>query len=146
MAGIREDYIERMIERLAAALAAILKAGKAQKTEEALDLVHQTSLSLFGMEYRMLVTIDAGSVAELLGHPEKIKALAKLVGAEADLLLRRGETAEASQRLWHVLALLQEVQRRRSTPDSESETLLGNVRDRLAEFGDWSPDSVSGSA
>ena len=72
MAGIREDYIERMIERLVAALAAILKAGKSQKTEEALDLVHQTSLSLFGMEYRMLITIDAGSVAGLLEHPAEM--------------------------------------------------------------------------
>jgi hypothetical protein len=132
MAGIREDYIERMIETLVAALAAILKAGQAQKTEEALDLVHQTSLSLFGMEYRMLVTIDAGSVAELLGHPEKIKALAKLVSAEADLLQQRGDAEGASHRLGHALALLQEVQRRRSTPDPESETLLRRIRDRLA--------------
>jgi hypothetical protein len=68
MAGIREDYIERMIEKLVAALVAILKAGKAQKTEEALELVQQTSLSLFGMEYRMLLTIDAASVAGLLEH------------------------------------------------------------------------------
>ncbi|HZH78053.1 MAG TPA: hypothetical protein VEY88_18640, partial [Archangium sp.] len=110
------------------------------------DLVHQTSLSLFGMEYRMLLTIDAASVAGLLEHPEKIKALAKLVSAEADLLQRRGDMAEVSHRLWHVLALLQEVQRRRSTPDSESETLLRNVRDRLAEFGDWSPHSMPRSA
>jgi hypothetical protein len=52
-----------------AALAAILKAGRQERWDEALDLVRQTSLSLFGLEYRMLVTIDALSVAELLGHP-----------------------------------------------------------------------------
>jgi hypothetical protein len=131
MAGIREDYIERMIEKLVAALAAILKAGQARKTEEALDLVHQTSLSLFGMEYRMLVTIDAASVAELLGHPEKLEALAKLVSAEADLLQQRGDTAAATHRLGHALTLLLEAQRRRSTPDPECETLLRSVRDRL---------------
>ncbi|HEX8438180.1 hypothetical protein [Archangium sp.] len=132
MAGIREDYIERMIEKLVAALAAILKAGKAQRTEEALDLVHQTSLSLFGMEYRMLITIDAGSVAELLGQPEKIKALAKLVSAEAELLQQRGDAVGVAHRLGHALALLQEAQRRRSTPDPELEPLLRDVRDRLA--------------
>ncbi len=132
MAGIREDYIERMIEKLVAALAAILKAGKAQKTEEALDLLHQTSLSLFGMEYRMLITIDAGSVAELLGHPEKLKALAKLVSAEADLLQQRGDAVGVAHRLGHALGLLQEAQRRRSTPDPEVETLLRGVRERLA--------------
>ncbi|QRK11685.1 hypothetical protein JQX13_17410 [Archangium violaceum] len=132
MAGIREDYIERMIERLVAALAAILKAGKSQKKDEALDLIQQTSLSLFGMEYRMLITIDAGSVAGLLGHPEKIKALAKLVSAEADLLQRSGDTVGVSHRLGHALALLEEAQRGRTTPDPEAEMLLRDVRDRLA--------------
>ena len=131
MAGIREDYIERMIEKLVAALAVILKAGKTQKTEEALDLVHQTSLSLFGMEYRMLLTIDAASVAELLGHPEKIKALAKLVSAEADLLQQRGDAVGVAHRLGHALALIQEAQRRRTTPDAETEALQRSVQDRL---------------
>ncbi|MCY1073293.1 hypothetical protein [Archangium lansingense] len=133
MAGIREDFIERMIERLVAALAAIIKAGKSQKTEEALDLVHHASLSLFGMEYRMLITIDAGSVAGLLEHPEKIKALAKLVSTEADLLQQRGDTEGAAHRLGHALGLLQEAQRRRTTPDPETETLLRSVQDRLAQ-------------
>jgi hypothetical protein len=131
MAGIREDYIERMIEKLVAALAAILKAGKTQKAEEALDLVHQTSLSLFGMEYRMLITIDAASVAGLLGHPEKIKALAKLVSAEADLLQQRGDAVGVAHRLGHALALLEEARCGRSTPDPELETLVRSVRDRL---------------
>jgi hypothetical protein len=106
MASIREDYIERMIERLVAALAAILQAGKQERWEEALDLVRQTSLSLFGLEYRMLVTIDARSVADLLGHPEKIQALARLVLEEARLLERRGELALADARRSHAEALL----------------------------------------
>ncbi|AKI99391.1 hypothetical protein ATI61_109406 [Archangium gephyra] len=134
MAGIREDYIERMIERLVAALAAILKAGSSQKTEEALDLVHQTSLTLFGMEYRMLITIDAGSVAGLLEHPEKLKALAKLVSAEAEQLQQRGDTEAMTHRLGHALALLQEAQRRRKSPDPETEELLRDVRDRQSRL------------
>jgi hypothetical protein len=139
MSGIREDYIERMIHKLVQALAAILKAGKAQKTDEALDLIQQTSLSLFGMEYRMLITIDAGSVAGLLGHPEKIKALAKLVSTEAELLQQRGDTEGAAHRLGHALALLQEARSRRSTPDAESETLLQEVRNRLARLDEPGP-------
>jgi hypothetical protein len=134
MAGIREDYIERMIERLVAALAAILKAGQSQKTEEALDLVHQTSLSLFGMEYRMLITIDAGSVAGLLEHPEKLKALAKLVSAEAELLQLRGDTEGTAHRLGHALALLEEARRRRTKPDAELEELQRSVRDKLTRL------------
>jgi hypothetical protein len=131
MSGFREDYIERMIQKLVEALAAILKAGKARKTDEALELLQQTSLSLFGMEYRMLITIDAGSVAGLLGHPEKIKALAKLVSTEAELLEQRGDSEGAAHRLGHALALLREARRRRSAPDPETEELLRGLEDRL---------------
>jgi hypothetical protein len=135
MAGIREDYIERMIEKLVAALAAILNAGQEKKWDEALDQLQQTSLSLFGLEYRMLVTIDAASVADLLGHPEKIKALAKLVGMEADLLEQRGDSVGAAHRLGHALALVREGLRRRSTPDEDAEALLRSLSDRLARVG-----------
>ena len=128
MASIREDYIERMIERLVAALAAILKAGKQEQWEEALGLVQQTSLSLFGLEYRMLVTIDARSVADVLGHPEKLKALARLILEEARLFERRGELPLAAARRSHAGALLEEAQRRRSTPDPECEALLATLR------------------
>ncbi|PTL84717.1 hypothetical protein [Vitiosangium sp. GDMCC 1.1324] len=135
MAGIRDDYISRMIEQLVAALAAILRAGAGKKPEEAFELIQQTSLSLFGMEYRMLITIDAGSVAGLLGHAEKIKALAKLVSAEADLLQQRGDTVGADHRLHHALALLEEARRRKSTPDPEVETLMLGLRDKLTQLG-----------
>ncbi len=131
MAGIRQDYITRMIEQLAAALAAILGAATGKKPEDALALVHEASLTLFGMEYRMLITVDAGSVAELLGHPAKIQALAKLVIAEADVLRRQGDTEGVAHRLGHALGLLLETERRRATPDPETEALLRDVRGQL---------------
>ncbi|WNG16262.1 hypothetical protein [Cystobacter fuscus] len=130
MAGIREDYIERMIKQLVSALAAIAKAGRGQKTDEALELVRQTSLSLFGMEYRTLITFDAASVAELLGTPEKILALVRLLSAEADLLEQRGDMEGVSHRLGHALALSRHAQARKATPEGES--LLQAVSERLA--------------
>lgn len=135
MAGIREDYIERMISKLVEALAAILKLGKGPRPEDALDLIQQTSLELFGMEYRMLITIDAASVAELLGHREKIKALAKLVLAEADVLEQRGDAVGVAHRLHHALGLLQQARRREKTPDPETAALLQGVEERLTTAG-----------
>ena len=132
MAGIRQDYITRMIEQLAAALAAILRAATGGKTQEALEQVNEASLSLFGMEYRMLITIDAGSVAELLGYPDKIQALAKLVLAEAEVLRLKGDAEGVAHRLGHALGLLLETERRRGAPDSETEALLRDVRGKLA--------------
>jgi ABC-type transporter Mla MlaB component len=135
MAGIREDYIERLIEKLVAALAVLLKGGKAQRWEEVQEQLQQTSLSLFGLEYQMLVTVDAASVAALLEHPEKIKALARLLSAEAELLQRRGELPGAVDRWEHALELLEEARRRRATPDGEGEVLRREVRERLSELG-----------
>jgi len=132
MAGIRQDYITRMIEQLAAALAAILRAATGGKTQEALEQVNEASLSLFGMEYRMLITIDAGSVAELLGYPDKIQALAKLVLAEAEVLRLKGDAEGVAHRLGHALGLLLETERRRGAPDTETEALLRDVRGKLA--------------
>ena len=132
MSGIREDYIERMVEQLVSALAAILKLGTANKPDEALALLQQTSLTLFGLEYRMLITFDANSVADLLGHPEKILALARLVMTESDPLHQRGDTEAVSHRLTHALDLALEGQRRRTALDPEDEGLVRAVRERLA--------------
>ncbi len=132
MPGIREDNIERMVTQLVSALAAIMKLGTARKTDEALVLLQQTSLTLFGLEYRMLITFDAGSVADLLGHPEKILALARLVSTEADLLQQQGDAEAVRHRLSHALTLALEGQRRRTTPDVEDEGLLRAIRERLA--------------
>jgi hypothetical protein len=131
MAGIRQDYITRMIEQLVAALAAILGAATGKKTDDALVLVHEACLTVLGMEYRMLLTIDAASVAELLGHPEKIQALARLVIAEADVLQLKGDSEGAAHRLGHALGLLLETERRRAAPNAETEELLRDVRRRL---------------
>ncbi|MET0404873.1 MAG: hypothetical protein ABW123_20830 [Cystobacter sp.] len=130
--GIRQDHITRMLEQLTAALAAILRAAAGKKPEEALPLIHEASLTLFGMEYRMLLAVDAASVAELLGHPAKIQALAKLVLAEADVLRRQGDPQGVAHRLGHALGILLETERRRTTPDAETEALLRDVRGQLA--------------
>ena len=133
--AIRQDYIERMISQLVHALASILKLGTANKPDEALQVVHQTSLEVFGIEYRMLITIDAASVADLLGHPSKILALAKLVSTEAELLQQKGDLEAVTHRLTHALALAEEGQRRRTVMDPEDEALVKSVRERLARAG-----------
>lgn len=132
MSGIREDYIERMIHQLVSALAAIARLGKARKTDEALEQVQHTSLELFGMEYRLLITFDAGAVADLLGHPEKILALARLVETEAGLLEQRGDLEAVRHRLAHALALTREAQRRRVAPVAEDEAFARTVSEHLA--------------
>ena len=80
---IKKDYVERMIEQLAAAIARLLKLREAGHHGEALAVVRTACEEAFGLEYGMLVGVDAASAASLLGTPTKVKRFAELVRAEA---------------------------------------------------------------
>jgi hypothetical protein len=103
--SIRQDYIERLIEQFAAALARILKLNQEQRPEEARRLIRDTALSALGMDYDALLLGDARSTARLLGDPERVRMLARLVTQEADALGLQGDTATAAARTEYALAL-----------------------------------------
>jgi hypothetical protein len=84
MSIVRRDYIERMIEQLAQALATLL--FKKKPPEEVKETLAEVTQRLLGMEYRVLVSVDAQSAASLLGEPLKIEILARLIEAEAETL------------------------------------------------------------
>ncbi|MCI0570911.1 MAG: hypothetical protein L0Y66_09175 [Myxococcaceae bacterium] len=134
--SIQKDYIERLIERLVAALAAILKLGKSQKPEEALQKLHEAGGELFGLEYRVLRMMDAASVARVLDLPEKVEAFAQLVAAEAEVLAQSGDTAAADRCLTDALTLLDEAQRLRGTPVPRVEALRAELRARQGQLPD----------
>ncbi|HLT31549.1 MAG TPA: hypothetical protein VK013_16045 [Myxococcaceae bacterium] len=85
MSIVRRDYIERMIEQLAQALATLL-FGRKKPPEEVKETLAEVTQRLLGMEYRVLVSVDAQSAASLLGEPLKIEILARLIEAEAETL------------------------------------------------------------
>jgi len=131
MPTYRKDYIERMIEQLADALAAIVKARKEQKHEQSLALIRDASLSVLGMDYSALTMVDAASSAELLGHSQKVKALAKLVTEEAEVIAARGEPLRSTGKLEHALALLYEAQKLQKGPDPDCEEQIRALEERL---------------
>lgn len=108
---IRKDYIEQMIQQFAEAIARLLKLRQEQKYDQAIVAVKEGCLTLLGMEYGVLTSVDAGSAAQLLSHPEKIKVLAKLEEEEAELLRLKGNASAATDKLHHALALLNEAQK-----------------------------------
>ncbi|XXF78274.1 hypothetical protein P2318_00520 [Myxococcaceae bacterium GXIMD 01537] len=110
--SIRKDYIERLIEQFAAALAKVLKARQERRTEDALDLIREAGRSLLGMEYGVLTMVDAASTARLLDAPERVKVLAKLVHQEAEVRRERGEGREADERFLLALELHLEARER----------------------------------
>ena len=79
-------------------IARIFKARQERRLEDAAALVRQASLEALGMEYSVLVTMDALSVAELLGRPERMEALARLLLAEAEVFEAQGSEGLAALR------------------------------------------------
>lgn len=126
--SIRKDYIERLIEQFAAALAGILKARREQRHAEAQRLIHDTALSTLGMEYGALLLADPASTARLLGSPVRVKVLARLVAEEGELLGHQGDTDTASARFHFALALYSEAESMGLTPDAEDTATVSRLR------------------
>lgn len=103
--AIKQDYVERMVQQLAEAIARLLKLKGAGDHGEALASVRTASLEVFGLEYEMLVGVDAASAASLLGSPQKAHQLAELVRAEAEVLEAAGEVGLAVRRRTFAAAL-----------------------------------------
>ena len=68
------DYILRMIQRMAQALAAIVARRTEGKTDEALALLERARVEMFGPMRDALDAVDAASVASLLGVMDKARA------------------------------------------------------------------------
>lgn len=130
--SLRKDYIERLIEEFAAALARIIKAGREKKFADAQSLIQETALSTLGMEYAALLMADPASTARLLGSPPRVKVLARLVAEDAALIAEQGDAATATSRCHYALALYDEVQALGLTPDADDTATIARLRGLLA--------------
>jgi hypothetical protein len=89
----RRDYLERMIEQLAAAIAQVLGLAREQRfdeAEQALDAAWSSSVTFRRADAARL---DDATLRMLLGP--KVDLAASLFEAEAGLAEARGETARA---------------------------------------------------
>ncbi len=128
---IRKDYIERLIEQFAAAFAALLKLRRERRAEEAQQLIRDTALSLLGMEYSALTMADAASTARLLGNPQRVVALARLVAEEGELFHEQGEHARASLRWGLALELFLEARAMGATLEGEDARALAELEKKV---------------
>jgi hypothetical protein len=109
--SIQKDYLQRLIEQLADALAVLLKKRRAKEHAEVRGLVGDSCRELLGMDYAVLTAVDARSAAELLGHPMRVRALAQLVHEDAFALAALGDAAGADARMELASALEAEAKR-----------------------------------
>jgi hypothetical protein len=90
----RRDYIERLIEQAAAAIAAMLGLRQAGRLDAALQVVREAEGRLMGPHGAMLERLEAGSAVSVVG-PDLVRAYAALVGEEGVLHGARGDSASA---------------------------------------------------
>lgn len=131
---IARDYLMRLMSQLAAAMAKILGAKNAQNYAEARLLAQNACEQLFGLNGELVKTMDAGTLALLLGEKEKIKALAALLREEGDILLLQGNPAEGIVQYEKALALYQEAWRASPEGDADCEAAIAALEAKLAEI------------
>jgi len=100
--ALQRDYILRIIETLAQAIARIVTLRAKGATEEARQEIGRTAGSLFGFDLNLLPVLGPAAVAAQLGHPEKVAALAKLLDERAAVERQAGDAAAAAR--WAGLA------------------------------------------
>lgn len=78
--SIRRDYLERLIEQLAEAVARALGLARNGRTEAGVELLEQAIASGLGMPLPMLLKLTPETVASLFG-PERARALVEALRA-----------------------------------------------------------------
>ncbi|MCI0696515.1 hypothetical protein L0337_31505 [candidate division KSB1 bacterium] len=131
---IERDYLMRLMSQLAAAMAKIIGAKNAQNYAEARLLAQNACEQLFGLNGELVKTMDAGTLALLLGEKEKIKALAALLREEGEILLLLDNPAEGVVQFEKAMALYQEALRASPDGDADCEAAIAALEERLADL------------
>jgi hypothetical protein len=107
MSVVQRDYIERMIEQAAQAIAQILQLVRAGDLDPAMILVDKTRDVVLGPMRRVLERVDAASAVDLVGKYEldRLRMFAALLGEEGAIHELRGRSTPAEQCYRHALEL-----------------------------------------
>ena len=97
MSIVHRDYLMRMIEQTAAALAEIAALIRAGDFDLALVVVRKTSDLVLGNLLPVFERLDAASVVELIGKYDldRVRMYAALLAEEGTIRERRGEVLRA---------------------------------------------------
>jgi hypothetical protein len=96
--ALRRDWIHRMIEQLAAALARIVGLRQAGRLDEARGEIERAAGGIAGVDLRMLEAVDSAQAAALVRDPDRVAALARLALERAEIEAASGDAAR--ERAW----------------------------------------------
>jgi hypothetical protein len=104
----QRDYILRLIQQVAQALARAMGLLKERKLEEA-DAEIGSGYSVLGLDRELVGVLDAAGLARLLGDDERIAAAVRLITCDARLRLTQGDPRRAARLLRSARGLMQRL-------------------------------------
>jgi hypothetical protein len=133
MALVQRDYILRMIEAVAAALARILRRRQEGDLAGARREVDMASSELLGPIAGLASRVDTQTAGNLLGDGRRIATWARLLAEDSEILREMGRSDEGDANDRRVLELLLEAWLRDGSLDPDSLALMDVVRGRLPQ-------------
>lgn len=116
---LRHDYIMRVIQQAVDAIARMM--GLREKGDhEAARREAEAVYDLLGVPSELAAAVDSATLAELLGHPDKIRAMAKLAVQEAELRRATGDPLACAAGYRRAAELTLEARSRAPHPDDAS--------------------------
>jgi hypothetical protein len=133
MAMLERDYVLRLIQLFAQAVARIFGLKRAGKLDEALEAVGLTLDEIFGTLRITLDAIDPQTASMLLADRERLEAYALLTAEEASILELMGDAARAQSGYIRALSLYLEMVIREPKIDEEASAAIAGLRGKVDE-------------
>ncbi|MEP7382495.1 MAG: hypothetical protein ABI910_12445 [Gemmatimonadota bacterium] len=130
MALVQRDFILRMIEAIAAAIARVRKRRSEGDLVGARQEVHQATMELLGPAAAMAMMVDVRTAANLVSDPNRLRLWCRLLAEDRALLSEMGKTREAGAVDRRIVELLLEAWQREKEWDEGTRELFTDARAR----------------
>jgi len=131
----QQDYILRLIERIAQFVARIAKLQEEEDYDGAQDALDEAFGALLGPERQWIRELDMSTVVMLVSNPDSLKCFARLMEEEGALLDAKAHFPASQQRLENALELWLKTQLLIADGDEESQAAIARLRGKIDPAG-----------
>ena len=124
----QRDYLLRVIQQAAEALARALKLLREKKDDDAEQALGEGYAAL-GIERELLLVLDAKTLRSQLADDEKVAMAVRLLLGDAEVRDAKGQRKGAVRRMKAAARLFEQLRE----PDGELAAELGRARERFAD-------------
>jgi hypothetical protein len=139
MALVQRDFILRMIEQIANAIARLRKRKAEGDLTGARQEAHHATLELLGPAAAMAMMVDSRTAANLVSDPRRLRLWCLLLEEDSALLREQGKGREAAATDRRIVELLLEAWAREKEWDEATHAVFAAVR---ARGGDATVDAA----